>query len=250
MQRETFGRVILVGAGPGDPELITLRGWRALRGADVVVHDALVAPELLADVHPGAEVIDVGKRGHLEPRVSQLEIEALLVERALEGKTVVRLKGGDPFVFGRGGEELDACRRAGVPCEVIPGVSSALAAPAAAGIPVTDRRGSSSFAVVTGHRDPRRGKPTDLARIASSVDTLVVLMGMARLEEIAAEVALARAPGTPAAAVMWGTTKRQRSVAARLDRIALRAREVALAAPACLVIGDVVGLSRRPHGDE
>ncbi len=237
-----LGRVILVGAGPGDPELITVRGLRALRAADVVVHDALAPPELLSEPRPEAEVWNVGKRGHAEPRISQLEINALLVERARMGKVVVRLKGGDPFVFGRGGEEVTACRFAGVPVEVIPGVSSAIAAPAALGIPVTDRRHAASFAVVTAHRDPDSRKRVDLQAIARSVDTLIILMGMGRLKELLEEVSRARPPETPAAAVMWGTTKHQRGVVATVGTLARRAREVDLAAPSAVVIGDVVGL--------
>jgi uroporphyrin-III C-methyltransferase len=246
METRGAGRVILVGAGPGDPELITVRGRRALERADVVVHDALVAPELLALAPAHAEIWHVGKRGHREPRVGQLEIEALLVERAAAGKTVVRLKGGDPFVFGRGGEEVDACLRAGVPVEVVPGVSSAVAAPAAAGISVTDRRRAASFAVVTGHRDPDSQRRLDLAAVAAAVDTLVVLMGMARLEEILAEVARVRAPDTPAAAVTWGTTKRQAVVFGTLRDLGARVRERGLAAPAALVIGEVA--VERPTG--
>jgi uroporphyrin-III C-methyltransferase len=236
--------VILVGAGPGDLELITVRGRRALEQADVVVHDALVAPELLAWARADAEICDVGKRGHREPRIDQLEIEALLVERAAAGKTVVRLKGGDPFVFGRGGEEVDACLRAGVPVEVVPGVSSALAAPAAAGIAVTDRRCAASFAVVTGHRDPDSQRRLDLAAVAAAVDTVVVLMGMARLDEILEEVARVRAPDTPAAAVMWGTTKRQETVFGTLSDLGARVRERGVSAPAAVVIGEVA-LARR-----
>ena len=152
--RPRLGRVILVGAGPGHPELLTLRGAAALGAADVVVYDALAAPELLDLAPPAAERINVGKRGHDAPTRPQAEIEALLVERARAGKTVVRLKGGDPFVFGRGGEEASACAAAGIPFEVVPGVSAAIGVPAFAGIPVTDRRHSASFAVVTGHRRP------------------------------------------------------------------------------------------------
>ncbi len=234
------GRVTLVGAGPGDPELITLRGLRALREADVVVYDALAPVELLAHARPDAELVNVGKRGHAEPRVSQLEIEALLVERAAAGRDVVRLKGGDPFVFGRGGEEMTACARAGIPVEVVPGVTSAIAAPAAAGIPVTDRRYAASFAVVTGHRDPTSERRLDLRAVAAAVDTLVILMGMARLEEILAEVAEVRAPETPAAAVQWGTTKRQASVFGTVGNLAARVRAAGLAAPSTIVVGDVV----------
>ncbi|HEY8494714.1 MAG TPA: uroporphyrinogen-III C-methyltransferase [Myxococcota bacterium] len=238
------GRVLLVGAGPGDPDLITVRGAEALRRADVVVYDALVARELLALAPPGAELVDVGKRGHEEPTRSQAEINALLVERARAGRVVVRLKGGDPFVYGRGGEEASACRAAGVPFEVIPGVTSALAAPAYAGIPVTDRRHGASFAVVTGHRDAARPW-TSIAwqKLATAVDTLVVLMGMRNLEKIAETlIAAGRAADTPCAVVMEAATARQRVVTAPLAEIARRAREAGFASPAVVVVGDVVRL--------
>jgi uroporphyrinogen III methyltransferase/synthase len=236
------GRVVLVGAGPGDPDLISVRGAEYLRRADVVLYDSLVARELLDLVPDDAERIDVGKRSHEALTGSQAEIDALVVARARAGKLVVRLKGGDPFVFGRGGEEASACRAAGVPFEVVPGITSALAAPAFAGIPVTDRRHAASFAVVTGHRDP--GRPWTSIRFDQiEADTLVVLMGMKNLEKIAESIlAGGRAPETPAAVVMEGGTPRQRVVTARLDEIAARAREAGLGAPAVIVVGDVVKL--------
>ncbi len=237
-----MGRVTLVGAGPGDPDLITLRGMRALERADAVVHDALAAQELLEHTPVHALRFDVGKRGHREPRVSQLEIEALLVELALEGREVVRLKGGDPFVFGRGGEEAAACARAGIPCEVVPGISSCVAAPGAAGIPVTDRRAAASFAVVTGHRDPASERRLEIEKVAACVDTLVILMGMARLEDVLARVERVRGPGVRAAAIEWATTKRQRSVTATVATLAARVREAGFGAPSTVVIGDAVGL--------
>jgi uroporphyrinogen III methyltransferase/synthase len=236
--------VLLVGAGPGDPDLITVRGAEALRRADVVVYDSLVARELLALAPAGAERVDVGKRGHEDPTCAQQEISELLIARARAGRLVVRLKGGDPFVYGRGGEEASACRAAGVPFEVVPGVTSALAAPAFAGIPVTDRRHGASFAVVTGHRDAARPW-TSLRwdRLATAVDTLVVLMGMRNLEKIAGTlIAEGRAPETPAAVVMEAATARQRVVVAPLAEIAMRAREAGLSAPAVVVVGDVVRL--------
>ncbi len=170
----TPGRVILVGAGPGDPDLITVRGARALRTADVVLYDELASDELLDLAPDRAERINVGKRGHEEPTRTQAEINALLVEHAQQGRTVVRLKGGDPFVFGRGGEELSACAEAGVDFEIVPGISSAIAALGYAGIPVTDRRHSASFAVVTGHKDPSRAaEQTRWRELGTAVDTLV-----------------------------------------------------------------------------
>jgi uroporphyrinogen III methyltransferase/synthase len=238
------GRVVLVGAGPGDPDLITVRGAEVLRRADVVVYDSLVARELLALAPAGAELVDVGKRGHEDPTRTQQDIQTLLVARAREGRLVVRLKGGDPFVYGRGGEEASACRRAGVPFEVIPGVTSALAGPAFAGIPVTDRRHGASFAVVTGHRDAARPWTSiRWDRLANAVDTLVVLMGMRNLEKIAAAlIAEGRPAATPAAVVMEAATPRQRVLVAPLGEIAARAREAGLAAPAVVVVGDVVRL--------
>jgi uroporphyrinogen III methyltransferase/synthase len=238
------GRVVLLGAGPGDPDLLTLRGAALLRNADVVVYDSLVARELLDLAPAHAERVDVGKRSHDAVTGTQEEIQRLLVERARAGKLVVRLKGGDPFVFGRGGEEASACRAAGVAFEVVPGVTSALAAPAFAGIPLTDRRHAASFAVVTGHRDP--GRPWTSIRfdqIATGADTLVILMGMKNLAKITETlIAHGRAAQTPAAVVMEGGTPRQRVVTAPLGEIAERAREAGLAAPAVVVVGDVVRL--------
>jgi uroporphyrinogen III methyltransferase/synthase len=238
------GRVILVGAGPGAPDLLTLRGAEALRRADAVVYDALVAPELLDLAPEGALRIDVGKRGHDEPTRPQPETTALLIRLAFEGRTVVRLKGGDPYVFGRGGEEATACAEAGIPFEVVPGVSSVSGALAYAGIPVTDRRHSASFAVVTGHKDPTRvSERTRWDLLANAADTLVVLMGMRNLEEITARlIAAGRPAATPAAVVMNGTLPSQRVVRAPLGELAARAREAGLRAPAVVVVGDVVSL--------
>ena len=235
------GRVILVGAGPGAADLLTLRGAEALRRADAVLYDELVARELLDLAPPGALRINVGKRGHDPPTQDQQDINALLVKLAREGKTVVRLKGGDPFVFGRGAEEAGACADAAVPCEVVPGVSAALAAPALAGIPVTDRRHAASFAVVTGHKDPTRvSRELRWDALAAAVDTLVVLMGMRNLETILAEIGRVRPPDTPAAAIAWGGTPRQRTVEAPLGELARRVREAGLGTPATLIVGDVV----------
>jgi uroporphyrinogen III methyltransferase/synthase len=246
------GRVVLVGAGPGAPDLVTVRGLAALRAADVVVYDSLAPRALLDEAPADAERIDVGKRGHADPPRSQEEINALLVERARAGRVVVRLKGGDPFVFGRGGEEASACARAGVPCEVVPGVSSAIGVLAAAGIPVTDRRHAASFAVVTGHKDPSQPRGAlDLEGLARSADTLVVLMGMRNLESIAARIlAAGRDPATPAAVVMLGTTPEQRSVVAPLAELAERARAAGLASPAVIVVGDVAALAAELGGVE
>lgn len=239
------GRVTLVGAGPGAPDLITVRGERALREADAVVYDALAAPSLLGLAPEHAERVDVGRRGHSEPARTQEDINALLVALARSGKRVVRLKGGDPYVFGRGGEEAAACRAAGVPVEVVPGVSSAIGALAYAGIPVTDRRYAASFAVVSGHKDPTAARESvRFGEIARAADTLVILMAMRNLEQILGEVlAGGRAPETPAACVMEGASGAQRTVVATLGTLAARVREAGLTAPAAIVIGEVVRLA-------
>ncbi|HXV37763.1 MAG TPA: uroporphyrinogen-III C-methyltransferase, partial [Myxococcota bacterium] len=238
------GCVYLVGAGPGDPDLITLRGAAVLRDADAVVYDALASRELLQLAPDDAELIDVGKRGHEETPRSQAEIDALLVRLARQGKRVVRLKGGDPFVFGRGGEEASACAQAGVAFEVVPGVSSALAAPAYAGIPITDRRYAASFAVVTGHKDPTRvTQETRWHELATAADTLVILMGMRNLESIVARLLEGGCdPAKPSAAIMNGTLPSQRVVVAPLADLATAVREAQLGAPSALVVGDVVRL--------
>ena len=238
------GRVFLVGAGPGAADLLTLRGARLLRSADVVIYDALASTDLLALAPADALRINVGKRGHEDPTRSQPDIQTLLVEHARAGRRVVRLKGGDPFVFGRGGEELSVCREAGIPCEVVPGVSSALAAPALAGIPLTDRRHAASFAVVTGHKDPTRVREEIRWQgLAQAADTLVILMGMRNLKEILGHLAAAgRAPDTPAAAVMEGSLPTQRVVKATLETLAAEVEAAGLGAPSVVVVGDVVRL--------
>jgi len=238
------GRVILVGAGPGDPGLITLRAAAALRRADAVIYDTLAAPELLDLAPPHALRIDVGKRGHDAPTRPQEEITNLLLRLAREGRTVVRLKGGDPFVFGRGGEECSALAAAGVPFEVVPGVSSVVGGLAYAGVPLTDRRHSASFAVVTGHKDPSKAaEETRWSELATGADTLVILMGMHSLEGLVERViAGGRSPATPAAVIMDGTLPSQRVVEAPLCELASRAREAGLRAPALVVIGEVVKL--------
>jgi uroporphyrin-III C-methyltransferase len=236
------GIVYLVGAGPGDPELLTLRGRDCLRRAQVVVYDRLVSLALLDEAPPWAERIYVGKRRGV-PHRTQEEINALLVERALAGQVVVRLKGGDPFVFGRGAEEVEACARAGVAWEVVPGVSSAVAAPAAAGIPVTHRRVAAGFAVVTAERAADAPEPDWEAY--ARMPTLVVLMGVAGLSDVAERLLRhGRAAETPAAIVERATLPDQRVTVATLGEIASRAAEVGVRAPAVLVVGEVVALRR------
>jgi uroporphyrin-III C-methyltransferase len=235
------GRVVLVGAGPGDPELITLRGLNWLRRAEVVVYDQLAAAELVDEAPADALRIFAGKsvsRHCLE----QSAINAILIHHAQAGRLVVRLKGGDPFVFGRGGEEALACARAGVAVEVVPGVSAAIAVPAVAGIPVTHRGLASSFAVVTGHEDPAKPESTvDWERLATAVDTLVILMGVGALPRIAARlISAGRRADTPAAVIHRGTTDAQETVVGTLGNIAALA--ACLQAPAVIVIGEAVAL--------
>ena len=235
------GRVVLVGAGPGDPELITVKGLGWLRRAEVVVYDQLVSPSLLDEAPAGALRIFAGKSAGRHC-LEQSAIDAILIHHADAGRLVVRLKGGDPFVFGRGGAEVLACARAGVEVEVVPGVSSAIGVPAAAGIPVTHRGLASSVAVVTGHEDPAKsGSAVDWERLATAVDTLVILMGVATLPRIAARLlAAGRCADTPAAVIHRGTTEAQRTVTGTLGDIADRAAQVP--SPAVIVIGEVVAL--------
>ena len=240
------GRVYLDGAGPGDPGLMTVRGLEVLRTADVIVYDRLVNPVLLDEAPPAALRLFVGKRtgGHCLP---QDEINARLIEQARLGRSVVRLKGGDPFVFGRGGEEALAMAEAGIPFEVVPGVSAAVAVPAYAGIPVTHRGLASSFAVVTGHEDPAKAHAdVDWGRLATAVDTLVVLMGAASLPRIAAElVGHGRSPDTPVALIRWGTTEAQAVTVSTLGDVVTHARAARVAPPMLAIIGEVVRLRER-----
>ena len=240
------GTVWLVGAGPGDPGLITVAGVDVLSRAEVVVYDRLVSRRLVDLAPPKAERIFVGKHSAEGggSGYSQRQINDLLVARAREGKRVVRLKGGDPFVFGRGGEEAEALVAAGIPFEIVPGVSSAIAAPAYAGIPLTHRRISSSFTVVTGHEDPDKpGSAIDWERIAKGADTLVILMGGANLGEIMKRLAeCGRAPDEPVAVVRWGTTPDQRVVAGSIADVAIRVAEAGLTPPLVTVVGPVVRL--------
>ncbi|MFN3285471.1 MAG: uroporphyrinogen-III C-methyltransferase [bacterium] len=236
------GKVFLVGAGPGDPELITVRGLRVLRSADVVVYDRLVHPALLEAAPSSAERIFAGKHP-AGPRVAQDEIVRLLVDRARRGLQVVRLKGGDPFVFGRGGEEVEALRTAGVPYEVIPGVTAAVAVPAAAEIPVTHRAYASGFAVVTGHPCDG-GTGLDWSALAR-MPTLVVLMGLRRLPLVVARLVDSGAdPAVPAAMIARGTLPDQQVVTGTLGTIARRVEEAGLQPPSTLVVGRVVELCR------
>ena len=234
------GKAFLVGAGPGRADLITVRGLRLIQQADVILYDRLIAPELLDEAKPGAELIYVGK-GPGQHTASQDEINRQLVAHVQLGKQVVRLKGGDPFVFGRGGEEALELHAAGLPFEIVPGISSALAAPAYAGIPVTQRGVATSFAVVTGHECVATSS-TDWEALAR-IPTLVILMGVERIGEIVERLlAAGRGSDTPAAAIQWGSTEQQRVVRATLPTIAYAIGLARLEAPAVIVIGDVAAL--------
>jgi uroporphyrinogen III methyltransferase/synthase len=240
------GRVALVGAGPGDPDLMTVRGLALLRRADVVVYDRLVDPRLLDEAPLDALRIFAGKASGAHV-LSQERINGLLIAHARRGRRVVRLKGGDPFVFGRGGEEAAALAAAGIPFEIVPGVSAAVAVPAYAGIPVTHRGVASSFAVVTGHEDEGKTEASvDWARLATAVDTLVILMGARSLPRITrALLDAGRRPDMPVALIRWGTTDAQATLVGRLDEITTLAEATRLAPPVVVVIGDVVALRER-----
>ncbi len=240
------GTVYLVGGGPGDPGLITLKGVECLRKADVVVYDALSDERLVSHAPETAERIYVGKKAG-QHTLPQDEINRLLAKKAKEGKTVVRLKGGDPFVFGRGGEEADVLKQEGVPYEIVPGITSAISVPAYAGIPVTHRGVASSFAVITGHEDPAKAvSAIDWEHLGKGVDTLVFLMGMANIAAICGELVKHGKPAdTPVAVIREGTGPRQRTVTGTLTSIVERVREAKLSAPAIIIVGDVVGLREK-----
>jgi uroporphyrinogen III methyltransferase/synthase len=241
--REKKGKIYLVGAGPGDPGLITVKAVECLNHADVVIYDFLANPILLAHASPEAEVIYVGKSAS-DHTLSQEGINELIVKKALEGKAVVRLKGGDPFIFGRGGEEVEELVQAGIDFEVVPGVTSAIAVPAYAGIPLTHREHTSSVAFITGHEDPAKSESSvDWDKIATGLGTLVFLMGVGNLPRIASRLIEAgRASDTPAAVIRWGTTPDQTTIVGTLEDIALKVQAAALKPPAILVVGGVVGL--------
>jgi uroporphyrin-III C-methyltransferase len=237
--RSTSGVVYLVGAGPGDPGLLTVRAAELLADATAVFYDYLVSVEILARCSPTATLVNVGKIGH-GPQTAQCNIERQLIDAARAGHLVVRLKGGDPFVFGRGAEEALALADAGIPFEVVPGVSAAVAVPAYAGIPVTARGVATSVAIVTGHSVS--GGPAAIPE----ADTLVVLMGLTNAAAIRDQlVATGRDPATPAAVVQWGTCERERVVVTTLDELPACIAREGLSAPATIVIGEVVRLRER-----
>jgi uroporphyrin-III C-methyltransferase len=234
------GQVTLVGGGPGRTGLLTLDASEALRQADVILYDRLAPTEHLEEFAPGAELIDVGKAPFHHP-IPQRSIEQLMITRAQHGESVVRLKGGDPFVLGRGGEEMQACLAAGVPVRMVPGVSSAVAVPAGAGIPVTHRGMSKSFTVISGHSPPELRELEGLVRLGG---TIVILMGISNLTQIV--TGLCRAgldPATPAAAIERGFSDAQRTAMAAVGQLPAEARRLDICSPAVVVIGDVVTVS-------
>ncbi len=245
MARSRTGMVFLVGAGPGDPGLLTVRGRDLLRRAEAVVYDNLCDPSLLAEAPVGAAMFDAGKHSS-SPTPRQARALRAMISHARRGRTVVRLKGGDPFVFGRGGEEAEALARAKIPFEIVPGVTSAIAAPAAAGIPVTFRGRASGFAVVTGHEDPAKGGDSvDYAALARFRGTLVFLMAVRRLDEVTTRLLAAGKPAqTPAALVRWAMRASQQTLTGTLGDIARRAVSFGFQPPAVLVVGEVVACRR------
>lgn len=237
------GKVYLVGAGPGDPGLITVKGLEMIKRADVLVYDRLAAPRLLGYAPEGAERIYVGKRPDRHT-LTQEEINDLLVRKAKEGKVVVRLKGGDPFVFGRGGEEAEILAEHGIDFEVVPGITSAIAVPAYAGIPITHRDYNSSFAVVTGHERPEKTESSiDWKHLAQAAETLILLMGVGNLSFIREQlIRNGRSPDTPVALIRWGTRVEQQTLTATLGDVVERVEEARFQPPAVIVVGEVVKL--------
>lgn len=238
-----IGKVYLVGAGPGDPGLITVKGKTLLEHADVVIYDALVSPEIISMISPQAETINAGKRRGRHSKL-QAETTQLLIEKAQNNAIVVRLKGGDPFVFGRGGEEMSDLIAAGIPVEVVPGITSGIAAPAYAGIPVTHRGYSSSVTFVTGHESVGKYRPdVDWNAIAKGSETIVIYMGVYNLPNIITKLLAAGLEvDTPIALVRWGTRKDQEELVGTLENIANKIEKTQFTAPAIVIIGKVVNL--------
>lgn len=246
MQRK-IGTVYLVGAGPGDPKLLTLRGKELLEQADTIIYDYLADPKLLAFAKEGAETFYVGKKGGSRSERHQEEINRLLIETARAGKKVVRLKGGDPFIFGRGGEEAEALSAAGIPFEIVPGVTAAIGVPAYAGIPLTHRELASTVAFVTGHEDPtKEGSLIDWRKLAGGPDTLVFLMGMGNLAGIVEQlIRHGKNPKTPIALIRWGTHPFQKTLVGRLDNIVEKVASGKIKPPVVMVVGEVVSLREK-----
>ena len=245
MLMSKIGKVYLVGAGPGDPGLITLKGLKLLEKADTVIYDYLANPELLSYCREDVELIYVGKKGGSHT-MSQEEINKLLARKALEGKVVVRLKGGDPFVFGRGGEEIEELIKHGIPFEVVPGVTSATAVPAYAGIPVTHRNFTSTLAIITGHEaEGKEESRIDFSALAK-IGTLVFLMGVKNLPHIVENlISEGKSKDTPCAVIQWGTTPRQKVASGTLENIVNKVAEAGITAPAIIVVGEVASLREK-----
>lgn len=239
------GKVYIVGAGPGDPELITMKGVRTIREADIIFYDRLINKELLDYAKEGAKLVYCGKQPN-HHALGQETINRLLAKHALEGKTVTRLKGGDPFVFGRGGEEAEHLANYHIDFEIVPGITSGIAAPAYAGIPITHRDHSHSFAVVTGHSKNPEADDVKWENLAKGVDTLAIYMGMKNLPHICGKLkSHGKSGDTPAALIHWGTTEEQRTVTGTLDTIVSLAETHAIRNPSMIVVGDVVKLSEK-----
>lgn len=236
------GNVWLVGAGPGDAGLITVKGLHCIQSADVIVHDRLVNPELIAQVPEHCEIINVGKEHDYHP-IPQEEINQILVKYALAGKQVVRLKGGDPYVFGRGGEEAEVLAQHGIQFEIVPGISSSIGGLAYAGIPVTHRDYASGFHVITGHT--AQGNEQQNWKVLAQLEgTLIILMGMTRLADICQQLILhGKSPATPAAVIMYASHPKQDRAIGTLKTLAAKVEEKNLHAPALIVVGEVVNLS-------
>ncbi|MEE8403560.1 MAG: uroporphyrinogen-III C-methyltransferase [Candidatus Hydrothermarchaeaceae archaeon] len=233
-------KVYLVGAGPGDPELITVKGLNLVKRADVIIYDRLASEGLLKHAKRGAKLVYVGKRTGAH-KFTQLEINEILVKEAVDDRLVVRLKGGDPFVFGRGGEEVSVLKEHGIAFEIVPGVTSAISVPALANIPVTDRRYASSLTLVTGQEDPsKKGAKLDYGKL--NADTVVILMGVKNLPKIAGQMLKSRKGETPVAIIESGASDRQRVVTGTLADIVEKAEEAGIRPPAIIVVGDVVKL--------
>ncbi|MFP4021876.1 MAG: uroporphyrinogen-III C-methyltransferase, partial [Halanaerobium sp.] len=239
-------KVYLTGAGPGDPALLTIKAKRAIKNSDVILYDRLANNRFLEYAKPEAEKIYVGKKAK-DHHYTQSEIEALIIEKVRAGKTVCRLKGGDPFIYGRGGEEALKLKEAGIDFEIIPGISSSLAVPLYAGIPLTQRHLASSFAVITGHEAADKEDSTiEIEKIAAAVDTLVVLMGVGNLPQIVEQVlAAGRSPETPAALIRWGSRSKQETITGTLSNIVQKVEAASFKPPAVTVIGEVVNLREK-----
>lgn len=239
------GKVYLVGAGPGDPDLITVKGLRCLQSADVILYDRLVNPELLKQAREGSKLVYCGKLPNYHT-MKQETINHFLVKYAKKGLQVVRLKGGDPFVFGRGGEEAEECRMNEVPFEIVPGITSGIAASAYAGIPVTHRTLSKSFAFITGHQAGDVAAEHQWSHLAKAVDTICVYMGVSYLSTIAKQlIQNGKSAQTPIALIHWGTFHDQKTVVGTLETIVDRVREAQISNPSMIVIGEVVRLHNR-----